>query len=485
MFDFKDIVTDILLEVETAGGAPPPAGNPLQTDDANDQQQQPATAPDWIAKILKKHTDLGFANIQYNDPYFKKIVQVVFRPNQNRLADKEVEGVYDGVRILDALERFKKSSNNPKQKDPTAGMNSFTNEADKGNNIASEIEKYQSGQQWVPIDSDVSYAWGKVLQGHDKLAAVALQTYNKLSVLETVKQIVKKRTNITDRISSLKSLTQPFTNLITDIFKTPEPYSSGQKKVTSDFANIVDSLYITDLISVALAAKELFKTEIGSKKLQSTEPETGNQNQQQTQQQSTEPETGNQNQQQNQQQTQTSQGGVSSTTVPRNSSGVSTRTTYGNVVGDGLNLFDTYINSVLIQELGALKTIGQAIGKGVQQVGKTAKYIQASPEVKQRLGRVKQRLQQDQANYDAFINGKQIQYKTIDPKTGKDTETIGTTGPYTIEVISKMGTTEATNLINALKKIAQYTRKGIGLGQAVSKTAGALGALRVGMGPVN
>ena len=461
MFDFKDIVTDILLEEESV---------------------LPAKAPDWINKILKKHTDLGFADIKYNDPLFQKIAQVVFRPNQNRIADKEVESVYDGVRILDALERFKKQSSNPKQNDFTVGIKSFTDEAEKGNNIASEIEKYQSSQQWVPIDSFVSYAWGKLLQGHDKIAAVALQTYNKLSVLETVKQIVKKRTSITDRISSLKSLTQPFTNLITDIFKTPEPYSSGQKKVTSDFANIVDSLYVTDLISVALAAKELFKTEIGSKKLQSTEPETGNQNQQQTQQQSTEPETGNQNQQQNQQQTQTSQGGVSSTTVPRNSSGISTRTTYANA---GLNLFDTYINSVLIQELGVLKTIGQAIGKGFQQVGKTAKYIQASPEVKQRLGQVKQKLQQDQANYDAFINGKQIQYKTIDPKTDKDTETIGTTGPYTIEVISKMGTTEATNLVNALKKIAQYTRKGIGLGQAVSKTAGALGALRVGMGPVN
>ena len=459
MFDFKDIVTDILLEEESV---------------------LPAKAPDWINKILKKHTDLGFADIKYNDPLFQKIAQVVFRPNQNRIADKEVESVYDGVRILDALERFKKQSSNPKQNDFTVGIKSFTDEAEKGNNIASEIEKYQSSQQWVPIDSFVSYAWGKLLQGHDKIAAVALQTYNKLSVLETVKQIVKKRTSITDRISSLKSLTQPFTNLITDIFKTPEPYSSGQKKVTSDFANIVDSLYVTDLISVALAAKELFKTEIGSKKLQSTEPETGNQNQQ-----STEPETGNQNQQQNQQQTQTSQGGVPRTTTPRGSSGVSTRTTYGNVVGDGLNLFDTYINSVLIQELGVLKTIGQAIGKGVQQVGKTAKYIQASPEVKQRLGQVKQKLQQDQANYDAFINGKQIQYKTIDPKTNKDTETIGTTGPYTIEVISKMGTTEATNLVNALKKIAQYTRKGIGLGQAVSKTAGALGALRVGMGPVN
>jgi|GEM_PF-6990189 len=448
MFDFKDIVTDILLEEESVL----PAGDPAQTSN-------PSKAPDWINKILKKHTDLGFADIKYNDPLFQKIAQVVFRPNQNRIADKEVESVYDGVRILDALERFKKQSSNPKQNDFTVGIKSFTDEAKKGNDIASEIEKYQSGQQWAPIDSGVSYAWGKLLQGHDKIAAVALQTYNKLSVLETVKQIVKKRTSITDRISSLKSLTQPFTNLITDIFKTPEPYSSGQKKVTSDFANIVDSLYVTDLISVALAAKELFKTEINSKKLQSTEPETGNQNQQQNQQQ-----TGNQNQQQTQ---------TNNLINPDQK------------FSDSLNLFDTYYNSILIQELGVLKTIGQAIGKGIQQVGKTAKYMQASPEVKQRLGQVKQKLQQDQANYDAFINGKQIQYKTIDPKTGKDTETIGTTGPYTLEVISKMGTTEATNLVNALKKIAQYTRKGIGLGQAVSKTAGALGALRVGMGPVN
>ena len=97
MLNFTDIVSDALLE--EVPSSPPTAGDTSQANN-NSGQSQTTAAPDWIAKILKKHTDLGFANIQYNDPLFKKIVQVVFRPNQNRIADKEVESVYDGARIL-------------------------------------------------------------------------------------------------------------------------------------------------------------------------------------------------------------------------------------------------------------------------------------------------------------------------------------------------------------------------------------------------
>jgi hypothetical protein len=297
------------------------------------------------------------------------------------------------------------------------------------------------------------------------MAAVALQTFNNLSVLETVKQIVKRRTNILDRLANFKSLTQPFTNLITDIFKTPEPYSSGAKKVTSDFFNVVDSMYITSIIETAVAAKDFFKADVASKKVSPEQADDQNQ-------------TGNQNQQQNQTNNQNQQQTQTNNLINPNQE-----------FSDSLNLFDTYINSILVNEVGVLRTAANAIGRGIQQagkaIGKQGRLTQADPKVLQRYEQYKEKLKNDQANYDAFLNGKAIQYKIDDPSTGQESNNLGTAGPYTIGVISKIETTEAKNLVNALKKIAQYTRKGIGLGQAVSKTAGALGALRVGMGPVN
>lgn len=418
MSKFVDLVSDILLE------QPVPPGN---TNNQGNTNNNPGfVPPQWLKDIIAHHKALGFSDVTSE---LDKIIEIAFRQIQNRIADKQVESVYDGVRVLDAIERFKKiASSNQVIKGGDLGKQLIIDPQHEavGKKIADEIKTYQNGEQWVPRDPAVSEAWGKLLQGQDKMAAVALQTFNNLSVLETVKQIVKRRTNILDRLGNLKSLTQPFTNLITNIFKTPEPYSSGAKKVTSDFFNIVDNMYVTSIIEVAIAAKEFFASEIASKKTQN--------------------------------------------------------------VNAGLNLFDTYYNTVLVNEVGVLKTAASAISQGIQQAGKAImkgeRLLHSSPQVQQRYQQYKNKLKQDQANYDAFLNGKAIQYKTVDPNTGQESNNLGTAGPYTVGIISKIETTEAKNLINALKKIAQYTRKGIGAGQALSKTAGALGALRVGMGPV-
>jgi hypothetical protein len=453
MFEFTDIVSDILLEAEpqsqgTPTGSSPPTGDQTVNNPA-------FVPPQWLKDIITHHKTLGLSDVTSE---LDKIIELAFRQIQNRIADKQVESVYDGVRVLDAIERFKKIAS-PDQviKGGELGKQLIvdTQHQDIGKKIADEIKTYQNSQQWVPRDPAISEAWGKLLQGQDKMAAVALQTFNNLSVLETVKQIVKRRTNILDRLANFKSLTQPFTNLITDIFKTPEPYSSGAKKVTSDFLNVVDSMYITSIIETAVAAKEFFKADVASKKVNPEQADDQNQ-------------TNNQNQQQTQ----------TNNLINPNQE-----------FSDSLNLFDTYINSILVNEVGVLRTAANAIGRGIQQagkaIGKRGRLAQAGPEVQQRYQQFKEKLKNDQANYDAFLNGKAIQYKVVDPNTGQESSNLGTAGPYTIGVISKIETTEAKNLVNALKKIAQYTRKGIGLGQAVSKTAGALGALRVGMGPVN
>jgi hypothetical protein len=56
---------------------------------------------------------------------------------------------------------------------------------------------------------------------------------------------------------------------------------------------------------------------------------------------------------------------------------------------------------------------------------------------------------------------------------------------YDIQQIQKIGTTEGRQLIASLQRIAQYTKKKPGASEIVGQAAGALGALSVGMGPVN
>ena len=44
---------------------------------------------------------------------------------------------------------------------------------------------------------------------------------------------------------------------------------------------------------------------------------------------------------------------------------------------------------------------------------------------------------------------------------------------------------EAVDLVTALRDIAAYTKEKAGKRETIGKIAGALGSLRVGMGPVN
>ena len=442
--DFTDIVSDILLEGEVTG------------------------APKWLNEVIKQHDNLFKTNISDND------LQTAFnKSGPGYVAQQEIPNIQSFIRLIAVLNNLYKNSKTNKPTDLTTFYNTFPDTGDSKaiqNILTDTIKKFNNKSDWTiaKFDSGLADIYDKWLGVADQQAKVALETYNNDYILPATQKIITKRTSFFDRIARLKSPTQPFTNLIVDVFKYPEEYISGTRKVTQDFPDIVDNLYVTSLFNVGLAAKNFFaaeitrlKTENNTNNSQNNSPpqqQTNNQNQQQT---------GNQNQQQ----TQTSQGDISRTTVPRGSSGVSTRTTYTNA---GLNLFDTYFNSVLIQE----GPVGQAV-QFLRNVGGATKAASLSP-IKQ-FPEVFKKTFKDNANLMNFVTGKPVQYKRVDAN-GKEisgSDSTGTTNPenYSIVNISKMETTEAVELIKALRSIAEYTRKGVGAGERLKYASQAVGAL--------
>jgi len=403
MLNFRDVVTDILFEEDpqnnNPGTVPPP---PTAVDNT------PVVKPAWFQEILNKHKELFDTDIP-DDKTLRTIYAIAIkRPSKN-----DILQVIKYVRILDILATlYTTLSSRPKD------LKTFLEQAkdsELGVQISNELKRLNPDQKdsWEITNGLVRNAYNLAREDADKAAAVALGTYNNQSVLEATKQMVAKRTNIWDRILSVKSPTQPFTNLITDIFRYPEEYMAGRKKVTGDFFEIVDNLYVQSLFRVGLAAKEFYGAELARLELEGSQ-------------------------------------------------------TNAEPVNANYNLFNTYYNTVVLNELGVLPTIARGVGRGAKLL-RQGERLARDPEYRRRYNDLKKRAKQNQRAYDDFLKGGNI--------TNSEGKTLG---PYTIKYISQIDTTEAQNLINALKGIAEYVRKGIGAGQAI-KTASSLG---VGMGAV-
>jgi len=444
MFKFSDIVVNILLEVGPSQSSSP-ASNPPATSNNNNNNNQ---IPQWLQEIFKKHKEIFYA-----EPTIETINQI-FPVVVKRPSESDVTNNMQYVRILDILTRIYDSIKTDKPKDPIGFLNAIKDPNSEGGktgiSILNSIKNItpDKKQTWDILNGEVRNAWNLARAAADKMGAAALSTYNNQSILETTKQIVAKRIKVFDRLVKLKSPTQPFTNLITDIFKYPEQYIAGQKRVSSDFEQIVDNLYVQNLFKVGLATKEFFGSEIARLKLQS-KPE----------QKQSAPE---------QMDAETQQ---LVTTMA------------------SLNLFDKYTNAILVNEVGVLPSIARNVVQGVQRGAKILQQgerLARDPQYKQRYERLKQRVKQDAANYMAFLQNKPVEYRELDAQE-KETGKTGKTDPrqYTIGRISKLETPEATNLITALRNIAEYVRKRVGAGEMASRLGKAAGALTSGIGPVN
>lgn len=425
MFNFKDLVSDILLE---------------GIDDPN--------APNWLKEIIKKHDSLFKTNISQDN------LQTAFnKSGPGYVAQQEIPNVQTFIRLIAILNYLYKNSKTSKPSNLETFYTTFkddNNPKATQNILTNTIRNFNNKSDWTiaKFDSDLADIYDKWLGVADQQAKVALETYNNDYILPTTQKIITKRVNFFDRLARLKSPTQPFTNLIVDIFKYPEEYISGRRKVTQDFPDIVDDLYITSVFQVGLAAKKFFASELARLKTEQT-----NTNQ-------TEPETA--------QTQQTKQTEIDSR-LPA---------AYRSIpVNQSLNLFDAFYNSILLQE-GPMDILSKFkpgnIAQKAKIVGAAAKAGTLNPKAfKQAYNKV----YNDLNNYMNFITGKPVQYKRIDAQEKE--VGIGTTVPenYTIGSISKMETPEAIDLIKALRSIAQYTRKKTGTGERLKYAQQAMSAV--------
>ena len=459
MFSFSDTVASILLE------APPVPG---------------AKKPKWLEDIIKKHAALGLGDV--DDNTYDRILAAVFRPNQNRFTDNELENTYNVRRIVDALEQYKQGTGDQKTLNRDIINSSEPGDLQVGNKIAQKIQAYSSSEQWKLENPLTSSNYPRVEDKYDKMSAVALDTFSNKSIFDTVVEIVKRRTNVFDRISNLKSLTQPFANLILDIFRSPDEYIAGQKKVSADFFNIVDNLYVTSLFQIGKAAKDFYATQITRLKIEPTK-ESPDEQAKRIRSNVGRTQAGSQSSGYSQW-AQNAGKPPSSSTQWTGTQGTTTQTGPGRTnttyrpVNSSLNYFEQLINVILLNEVGFAQTIAQ----GAQNFGsniKTASQAVSSPQNRQLFMQIYKKVRADQANYTNFITNKPIQYKSVDSNTGKETGTTGHTDPnaYTIGEIKKMESPEARALIKALQSIANYTRKGVGAGQRLAGANQVLGAI--------
>lgn len=443
MFNFSNAVNSILLEQD------PPA-----QDQGTEQTQvnaAPAQTQPWLNGVLKKHNDLFGTTVNLTDV---AVGNAIFSALKASYASEQTALNNIGtIRLLDFFQQLYDVLPAPKPStwpDFIKKINVPTGEiADFGQKYFDGIKNISQDRrvEWDVATGKIRKAWQQAQSAGDKLAAVALNTYNNESVIDTVQSIVNKRISVITRISKLKNPKTPFGRLIEDIFKQPEQYAAGQKKYSSDF-EAVDDLYIRDIIKIALAAKEFYASEITNLKLQ--------------------------------QQVQDSFAGFSE------------------LIDMLLNEYDPLPSRYRNMDLNPQQQTSQA--KPKRQRDYKAEYARRKELKAQRAGqqnqpqqidkRVQEQIYQkalnDVPNRVNFLQGIPVQYSVVNPQSGEDTGQLLAVDPkqYTIGNIQKIETTEAKNLVTALQNIAQYVKKKPGAGEIASKTLGAMGALRVGMGPV-
>jgi hypothetical protein len=476
MFNFTDIVSDILVEAgPQSQGTPSPAANPSpapQASSTNDAENIKRSAgfmelvnayqtqygqPPSISEALKaanivtggkylaaKYTTLGYI------PFIDAFAQVYAKIEDDKKRN------YTQTDIINTI------LNEPAKYDPIF------------NKIAADIKKTTNLQEYSPGNPEVNRAWLNLVNETNKLSQTAIQGLGSDTIHSAITKIIAKRIPILDRVMGLKGIVKPFNkSVITPIlhqFKKYTGYKQGDakknpagwlkdrlwpKKVPGDFSKMVEDISANNLLNVAVLSYEYYIYLLSTQGKPLYNPENQKADQQMK--------------------------------LP-------------GFENTSLNLFDKFVNKVLVeynplpahyQNIKVPQQQNKAKTGTSQQRDAKGRFISNTP--KQQAVQQQQTSQQTQQtgglpteqiekisnqvgnapdpDYTSFIDNGESRYL---PSV-----------KYNLSTIAKDPSTEAKALYKALTDMAYFVRPRLSAAQRIGNVAGALGALRVGMGPVN
>jgi hypothetical protein len=384
--------------------------------------------PDWFNEVLTKHESLSPKSPKTTESDLEKnFFPLLDEPN---IPEQSLLNIYANRRILDFLQTLYDSMTS-QPKDWNTFKTNLSQLDKMGSAYNIQTKSYKDISEWGITNDKIQ----KSLQATEKLAdsksEVALATYADESILGAVQAMINKRVDFFTRVAKLKSPTTPFTNLIKDVFSYPEAYLSGAKKYTSDFEGI-DNFYISNLIDIALAAKNFFISELTKLKL-------------------------------------------------------------SQIQNAGLNLTDLIMGQILNEQpsfRGGATTTASGI---VVPAGFTPAPTRTTPTTSNNkidrniIQKVRTEIAPNIISRLDFLAGKPVKYNLIDPSTGEEktpvvTKTINP-NQYSIGEILNLSkqpgnkNPEAVKLINALKAVSQHIKKKPGAGERMSQLGQGLGAL--------
>jgi hypothetical protein len=443
MFNFTDVVSDILLEQEPVTGG-------------NDAQKIMSSA--GFKELVNAYTTQYNVTPNVND--ILKAASII-------VGGKYIAAKYTNLGYIPFIDAFAqaysfindKNKSNFTQSDI---INTIINDPVTFdpifNNVAASVKNTATTQEYEPTNPDVNRAWRSLTTEMDKLSQTAIQSLGSDTIHSAITKIIAKRIPILDRVMGLKGIVKPFNqSVITPIlhqFKKYTGYKQGDfqknpagwlknglwpKKVPGDFSKMVEDISANNLLNVAVLTYEYYIHLLGT------------------------------------------QGKPLNTQIqPVNAS---------------LNLFDNFFNNLLNEEAppwlqgpSAIQSLKRSTADKEQllkNIAQNRKAIKSSKFKEKTLQQTQQinglpaeqieKISNQVGNipdpdYTSFINNGESRYL---PGI-----------KYDLSTIAKDPSREARALYKAITDMAYFVRPRLSAAQRLGKTAGALGALRTGMGPV-
>ena len=379
----------------------------------------------WFDELLTKHDKL-----KYGSAISEQDLSDFFDLLDDSKISETQELSYRGkLRVLDIMKYlYKKMQNKPKD------LQTFLSQLDtfeKDPNLT-KIKSLTKKTDWNFLTPEIKELEQRIekLAGQ-KGADTLISEYGNDFIIPAVQRIVKKRVDVFTSLARLQPPSKPFNSLILDVFKYPQQYKSGTKKYTSDFEE-VDKFYIDNLIEIALAAQDFYTSEMVQLK------------------------------------------------------------TRQSISQEKLNLFNLMVGQILNEQTPSSTTFRG--GETTTSSGLIVPVSDTSPKKpvtptqqtvsKEVVDTIRQELLSEPQiqNKINFYLGKPVNYTLIDIGGNLEQDTPKQTDPQNYKINQLQKNPRAKNLIQALSRVAEYTKKKPGVGERMKQLGSAADATLAAMG---